>query len=186
MILGITGTNGAGKGAVVDYLVEKKGFAHYSLRALILEEIERRGLEPNRTNMGIVGTDLRRTHGPAYFTHTCIERARSGGHNNIIIESIRSVSEADEIHDNNGFIVAVDAPRQLRYERITSRASATDGISFEQFCVEEDRELISKDPDDPAEMNMQEVMRMADYTLVNDGTFDELATKIEAMLAELE
>jgi dephospho-CoA kinase len=33
MIIGITGTDGAGKGAVVDYLVAQKGFTHYSGRA---------------------------------------------------------------------------------------------------------------------------------------------------------
>ena len=39
LIIGITGTLGAGKGTVVEYLVEKKGFDHYSVRAFLLKEI---------------------------------------------------------------------------------------------------------------------------------------------------
>ena len=33
IIIGITGTLGAGKGTIVDYLVKQKGFVHYSVRA---------------------------------------------------------------------------------------------------------------------------------------------------------
>ena len=42
--IGITGTLGAGKGTIVDYLVKNRGFVHYSVRAFITEEIKRRGL----------------------------------------------------------------------------------------------------------------------------------------------
>ena len=36
-IIGITGTLGAGKGTIVDYLVQKKGYVHYSVRSFIAE-----------------------------------------------------------------------------------------------------------------------------------------------------
>ena len=42
IIIGITGTLGAGKGTIVDYLVKERGFVHYSVRAFITEEIEKR------------------------------------------------------------------------------------------------------------------------------------------------
>ena len=38
-IIGITGTIGAGKGTIVDYLVLQKGYEHYSVRSFIKEEI---------------------------------------------------------------------------------------------------------------------------------------------------
>jgi len=62
MIIGITGTDGGGKGTVVEYLVEKKGFVHCSARALWVDEIKKRGLEVNRANMRIVANDLRAKH----------------------------------------------------------------------------------------------------------------------------
>jgi len=42
IIIGITGTLGAGKGTVVEYLQEK-GFRHYSARGFITKEVEKRG-----------------------------------------------------------------------------------------------------------------------------------------------
>ena len=57
--IGITGTLGAGKGTIVDYLVKSRGFEHYSVRAFITEEIKRRGLPVNRDSMTQVGNDLR-------------------------------------------------------------------------------------------------------------------------------
>ena len=40
VIIGITGTLGAGKGTIVDYLKEERGFLHFSARQFIIEEIE--------------------------------------------------------------------------------------------------------------------------------------------------
>ena len=68
LIIGITGTIGAGKGTIVDYLVSRKGFKHYSVRAFIAVEIERRGMPVNRDSMVIVANDLRREHSPSYIT----------------------------------------------------------------------------------------------------------------------
>jgi len=62
-IIGITGTHGAGKGAIVDYLISK-GFAHFSARDLIMEEIRRRGMPEDRNSTHVVANALRAEHGP--------------------------------------------------------------------------------------------------------------------------
>lgn len=170
---------------MVNYLVEQKGFTHYSMRDLIVEEIERRGLEVNRPNMGKVGTDIRKERGPAYFTEVFISRAQESGNTDIVIESIRSLAEAENIQKNRGFIVGVNAPEELRYARITERKSATDQVSFEEFRAQEDAEYYTKDLHDPAQMNVLGVLEVADYTLINEGTLQELTQKIERMLSEL-
>lgn len=185
MLIGITGTNGAGKGAVVEYLVQKKGFAHYSMRDLIVEEIQNRGLEVNRVNMGAVGTDLRKIHGPSYFTDTFIARAGAAGQTDIVMESVRTLAEAENIRKHGGFTVGVDAPEQIRYARIIARKSPTDHVSFEQFREQEDAEYRPLDPTDPTQMNVLGVLATADYTLMNDGTFEEFQAKIEEMLTSL-
>lgn len=186
MILGITGTIGAGKGTVVEYLVAKKGFTHYSVRDAITEEIIRRGLPVNRTNMNEVATDLRRNNVPEYYTSLFMNRAKTDGVSDYIMESIRNVREAENIKAHGGFILVVDAPENIRYARIQGRGTVTDHVTLEEFRAQEAREMTSEDPTDPSFMNMRGVMAMADATIINDGTLEELVAKIEKILADLQ
>ena len=59
MVIGITGTDGSGKGTVVDYLVENKGFTHYSARTFLVAEIEKRGLPMSRNQMRLMANEFR-------------------------------------------------------------------------------------------------------------------------------
>lgn len=185
MILGITGTIGAGKGTVVEYLVQEKGFIHYSVRAAIVEEIEKRGLPVNRDTMNEVATDLRKQHGGSYFGELLRKRAQEEGAENAIIESIRTTKEVENIHAIGGFILVVDAPEAIRYKRIQGRGTVTDHVSLEEFRRQEAREMDSENPDDPSYMNIRGVIALADATVVNDGTLEELHTRIEEALGTL-
>ncbi|HEY4523029.1 MAG TPA: AAA family ATPase [Candidatus Paceibacterota bacterium] len=180
MIIGITGTNGAGKGTVVEYLVEK-GFTHYSMSGVIIEEIKRRGMPMNRDNTRLVGNDLRKTHGPAYLVETNYERATQAG-GDAIIEALRAIGEAEFLKEHAVSLLAVDADRRIRYERITGRAGALDQVTFEHFSEQEDRELTGTDIWD---MNIAGVMAMADYTLTNDGTLEALHAQVDEILKKI-
>ena len=74
LIIGITGTIGAGKGTVVKYL-QQKGFQHYSSRKFITQEIKRRGMPVNRDSMAVVANDLRATHSPSYIAESLYSEA---------------------------------------------------------------------------------------------------------------
>jgi len=179
MIVGITGTNGAGKGTVVDYLVEQRGFAHYSVREFLIEEIERRGLPVDRSAMRDVANELRREHGPAYVVQTLFERAKAAG-KDAVIESIRAVGEAEFLQSVGAKIVAVDADKPIRYDRAITRGSHTDKVTFEEFVLQEDREMAGTEPWD---MNINGVMQMADIRIENNGSLEKLHQQIENLFA---
>jgi dephospho-CoA kinase len=182
IIIGITGTNGAGKGTIVEYLVEKKSFKHFSARSFIVEEIERRGLENNRDNMIMVGNDLRVKNSPSFIADELFKRASESGQN-CIIESLRTVGEIESLKNKGEFILlAVDADPKIRYERIISRSSTTDNISFEKFLADEEKEMTS---DDPNRQNLRKCIAMADFMIVNNKDFNYLNQQIEEIYDQI-
>jgi dephospho-CoA kinase len=183
IIIGITGTLGAGKGTIVDYLVEEKGFTHYSVRAFLLEEIRKQGLPENRDSMVIVANGLRSIHGPSFITDQLYEKAVMSG-KNCIIESIRTPGEIESLRKKgNFFLFAINADPKIRYERIKIRRSETDQITFTSFLENEAREM---DTTDPNKQNLRKCIAAADFLFENDGSIDELVLQVENILQKIE
>ncbi len=182
MLIGITGTDGSGKGTVVDYLVAEKGFTHYSARAIWVEEINRRGIESTRANMRIVANELRAEHGDDFLITYYLKKIEEEKPQNAVIESIRAFACVETLKENGGILIAVDADQKLRYGRVQERRSESDRVSFEEFVAHEAIEL--NDPD-PHGMQKQRVIDMADYTILNNGTFEEFHTQIEAVYQKI-
>jgi len=178
MIIGITGTLGAGKGTVVEYL-KTKGFKHYSGREFFIEEVARRSLTVNRDTITEIANDLRAKNGPDYVIKTLFSRAAQAG-GDVVIESIRALAEGEFVK-SHGQLWAVDADIKLRYERIVLRASETDKISFEKFKADEEREWENTDP---SKQNLKAVIAMADAVITNNGTQEELFAQVEAALRQ--
>jgi dephospho-CoA kinase len=176
IIIGITGTLGAGKGTVVDYLVNNKGFMHYSVRGLITEELNKRGMPVNRDTLTNLANELRADNSPAYLIELLFEKAYQNG-KNCIIESIRTPGEIALLRNKkNFFLLAVDADSKVRYNRIWQRASETDNISFETFQANEKREMESTDIN---KQNLSACINQADYVITNNGNINELNQQVE-------
>ncbi len=182
LIIGITGTLGAGKGTVVEYLVGQKGFSHYSVRSFLLKEINRRELPENRDSMVLVANELRSQHGPSYITDQLYaEAARIG--KNCIIESIRTPGEILSLKKKGSFFLfAVDADPKLRYNRIVERSSETDKITFSTFIENETREMTATDPN---KQNLKDCIRRADFVFNNDGPKEDLFREVEKVLSKI-
>jgi len=181
MIIGITGTLGAGKGTIVEFLL-KREFKHYSVRDFLTEEILRKGLEINRDNMASVANDLRERFGPSYIVEELYRRALRDG-SNAVIESVRCPGEVEALKGKEGFILfAVDADIETRYSRITERASETDKISFDEFVLQERQEMESNNPNNP---NLRRCIELADHRFKNDWTIEELHGKVAAVLGKI-
>ena len=179
MLIGLTGRNASGKGEVARYL-QTKSFYYYSLSNVIRDEVRQRGDEPTRERLIIVGNELRQKHGASVLAERILAKIEDDKH--YIIDSIRNPSEVDSFRAAKHFkLLRVDAPPELRFQRIVNRHRESDPGTFEEFIELENREAEGDD----TSQNLVKVELMADHTLSNDGPLDKLYLQIDELLPKL-
>lgn len=181
-IIGITGTLGAGKGTIVEYLIQQHGFVHFSVRGYLIKIIQQRGEEVNRDTLTHTANALRAANSPSFIAEELYREAGILGQP-CIIESIRTVGEVEALKAKGNFcLFSVDTDRKIRYDRIVLRGSETDRVSYDTFIANEERELNATDPN---KQNLSACMQLADYTFTNNGTFEELYQHVDEALKKI-
>jgi len=181
VVIGVTGTLGAGKGEVAEFLIKNHGFKHFTFRGYFIEQLKKRGTEINRDTITAIANELRATLGEKYFDEVLAPVYASG--ENYVVESIRTPSEVAFLRKQNStFLVAVDATIELRYERIYKRGSETDTVPFERFKEQEEIEMRNTDPN---KQNLEYCIKHADFSLSNEGDMNELHIKIQQILQQI-
>ncbi len=180
MILGVSGLNGSGKGEVIRFLTERSFDAH-SLSDEIRAELERRGLDETRERMIEVGNALRSAEGPGGLALRL--SARLAHERNTVVDSVRHPAEVEVLRARSpGFkLLWVDADEGLRLERIRARGRGGDPRTAEELRALEDRERGSQDPN---AQQLLAVRDMADLTVRNNGSIEELRRALHGVLAD--
>jgi dCMP deaminase len=174
MIIGLTGTNGAGKTVTAEYL-KSRSFHFHSLSDEIRDELARQGKEATRANLIELGNQLRAEHGPAVLAERIKARLRPDW--NFVIDSIRNPYEVRALRAARDFrLLKVDAPVELRYERVRRRGGPRAPASFEEFVELERREMASANP---ANQQLLATYELADLTVANDGAIEELHSRLD-------
>ena len=96
-----------------------------------------------------------------------------------VIDSIRNPSEIAFLRTQAGFfLVALDAPPALRFERAAKRGRNESAPDLDAFLRKEAEENGA----DPGAQQIGRCMALADATVINDGTLDDLSRKLEELL----
>ncbi len=184
MIIGLTGSLAAGKGVVADFL-KKKGFIYLSLSDELREIMKENKVQITRENLQLWGNKLREERGLDVLAKRAIEKIKTQEYKKAIVDGIRNPAEIDSLEKNlkHFFLVAVDAPIKIRFERMVARSRESDPIRLEDFL-----KVDKKDKGIGEKISGQGVgkcMARAKFVLMNDGSLEAVEKKIERLYADI-
>lgn len=186
-IIGLAGTNGAGKDSVGALLADYYNYRFISFSDEFRAECERRGLPTTRPNTRAISAEWRRKYGLAVMVDRALATYKkdAGGSAGVVIANLRNPYEADRVHELGGIVVWVDGDPQVRYKRVraSGRGRADDERTFEQFLQDEADEMHPPAGGDAANLNMAAVKERADITIMNDSdSLEQLRKDVTAAL----
>jgi dephospho-CoA kinase len=194
-VIGVAGTNAAGKDSLMD-LLKEGGYLVYNagehLRQVTIAALGYMGRGGNETPEGRTANAQRVRYPGGMVELGMIDWWARVAHlpedlrpRGLVIGSIRGTGEAKRLHQIGGKLVLVDADRDIRYQRVASRQRADEpNISFEQFCKNEDAEL-AVGQTDPTKFGMAAVIESSDIVINNNGNdIDAFKREIKRILLE--
>ncbi len=182
MIIGLTGTFGAGKGEVSKILMNL-GYVYHSCSDVLRAELKVRGQPETIENLAKLGNEIREKKGGGELPKRIIEIIRKRGEKKAIIDSIRTVGEVEELRKEKDFVLlSIEAPIETRFQRIKRRGRHGDDLGFEDFKRLEEAQMNGEG----VRQNLKKCMNIADYKISNIGSLEELKESVEAVVAEIE
>jgi dephospho-CoA kinase len=179
----IVGMTGAGKSIVADELV-KEGFAYLRFGQITLDKIKEKGLKINEVNEKKIREGLRKEYGMGAFALLNIPKIDElFKKSHVVIDGLYSWSEykiLKEKYSDSLYVIAVYAPPKLRYERLKNRSVEND--EKKRFRPLTEKEAKARDFAEIENIEKSGPIAMADFTILNTGTIDELKEKVKEVL----
>jgi dephospho-CoA kinase len=175
MIIGLTGRIAAGKGVVKDYFM-KLGFQYATFSDAVRKEAMTRGIEITREKLQDLGDEIRKKEGAGAWAKRLL--ADLDLNKNIVVDGIRNPGEISELRKHKDFfLISVDAPQKIRFNRVLSRAKPSDPKTWKDFLLIDERDF-----GDKTNLLGQQVgacMNLANFKIVNDNLMDHTLGQIQ-------
>jgi len=174
IVIGVAGMPGAGK-AVIKSSAESVGYSVVVMGDEIREETKRRGLEPTPENIGRIMLQLREEEGPVTVANRCVSKIEKAKSDIVFVDGLRSLDEVDMFRRHfAGFsLIAVHSSPETRFQRLAKRKRSDDPHGWDVFCQRDSREL---------SVGQGDVIALADYMIVNEGTYEEFKAEVHRVL----
>ncbi|HRK40626.1 MAG TPA: AAA family ATPase [Candidatus Saccharibacteria bacterium] len=175
-LIGIAGSFASGKDTIAHALEADYGFTHVSTGDMVREAAMRERGSIERPVLFEVADEHRHRDGAGVFVVHALEKPRP-----LVVTGIRSLGEAKALKAAGGVLLFIDAPAQVRYERMKARhRDAETELTFEQFEANEAKEWHSGETD--ADFNLRDIKVMADVVMHNVVPLEEFITDAESRL----
>jgi len=175
MVIAIVGMPGAGKSELSNIFI-KHDFKNVHFGDITEQELQNRGLELNESNERYVREQLRKEHGMAAYAKLNLPRIDSAlESSNVVVDGLYSWEEyllLKEYYGERFRVVAVWTSPTKRYHRLSSRARRP----------LTPQEAASRDRAEIEQINKGGPIAMADYTITNEYSLEELVCKAEKLI----
>ncbi len=177
-VVSIVGMTGSGKSEVAK-VFEENGFARIRFGDVTDEEIARRGLELNEKNERYIRELLRKEHGMAAYVKLNLPRIDSALENSdVVIDGLYSWEEYTFLKRHYGkdfYVVAVWTSPGTRYARLSTRSNR--GLTLDESA--------SRDRAEIENINKGGPIAMADFTIINECSLENLRKETKRVISAL-
>jgi dephospho-CoA kinase len=177
-VVAIVGMAGAGKSEVARVL-EKHGFKKVRFGDITDEEIKKRGLEANEENERYIREQLREKHGMAAYAKLNLPRIDSSlKSSDVVVDGLYSWEEYTLLKEHYWerlSVLAVWASPATRHARLAHRAERP--LTLEEAASRDKSEIENSNKGGP--------IAMADFTIVNEASLEELKRETKQVLSVL-
>jgi dephospho-CoA kinase len=175
-VVAIVGMAGAGKSEVAR-LFEKAGFMRIRFGDVTDEELRKRGQELNEENERRVREMLRQEHGMAVYAKLNLPRIEAAlANSDVVVDGLYSWEEylfLKEHYDDSLCLVAVWSSPATRYARL-------DGRSTRPLTPDE---ATARDRVEIENLHKGGPIAVADYTIINESSLEDLIEQTERIIA---
>jgi dephospho-CoA kinase len=177
-VVAIVGMAGAGKSEVAR-VFEEHGFKKVRFGDITDGELKNRGLETSEENERYIRQQLRKEHGMAAYAKLNLPRIGSSlKSSNVVVDGLYSWEEyilLKEYYGEQFTTVAVWAAPATRHARLAHRVKRP--LTLE--------EAASRDKSEIENINKGGPIVMAEFTVVNEASLEELARETERVISAL-
>lgn len=179
LILGFVGEIASGKGTVAKYIADKHNAGYHRFSTPIRKILDVLYIEQTRENMQQMSQTLREQIDEAIFAKTITEDVKKDEHEIVVVDGMRRPADIVHLKELPNFhMVNVAVDEKIRYERLTKRTENADDQSktFEEFQAQAQEE---------PEQKIRELAGQADFTIDNNGTFEQMQKQADELVAKL-
>ena len=177
-VVSIVGMAGAGKSEVAR-LFEENGFVRIRFGDVTDEEVKKQGLELNEQNERYIRELLRKEHGmSAYAKLNLAKIDEASKYSNVVIDGLYSWEEYIFLKDYYGedfYVVAVWASPTTRYARLTTRLNRR--LTLEEAASRDRTEIENTNKGGP--------IAIADFTIINESSLENLRREAKRIISRL-
>jgi len=176
LIILLTGMPGSGKSIVAE-VAKSMNIEVLSMGDIVREEVSRRKLQPTPENILKVATELRKIYGLDIIARRTTKKLIKIQSNVVLIDGVRGLYEVKVFKQYGECIVlAIHSSPKTRYERLRKRNRPGDPKTWNEFINRDLTEL---------EFGIGNVIALADYIIVNEGSIEEFKRSVTTLLQEV-